>query len=156
MYNSIVMARTKKSVPKAVAEALPEPEPEVYSGVPVVEVSNLDTTGSVFGDLDEPTEEDIVLPMAEEIPPVDEGLTPDEKKIFVDLIKKYSTPEARAAVLAKLATFTDTKRAPVALRAIQEINALTGVSGNTSVEAPPMFALPKDSKVSIHVTKVVN
>lgn len=131
---------------------------EVYSGIPVLSPEEPaeepeSTNVSLFDD--GPTEDDIVLPPVEIIPPVDEGLTDDDRKIFIDLIKKFSTPEARARQLAKLAMFSDTKRAAVALRAIQEINALTGVSTDKPTEAPPMFALPKDSRVSISVTKVV-
>jgi len=143
--------------------------PEVFSGVPVLApeealpeeviipevVSEPDE--SIFEDLDSPTEDDIILPVAQEleVPPMDEGLTEDDKKVFIDLIKQFSTPEARAKQLAKLATFSDTKRAAVALRAIQEINAITGVTGDKATEAAPMFALPKDSKVNIQITKVV-
>lgn len=61
----------------------------------------------------------------------------------------------RAMLLVKLAHHTDTKRAPVALRAIAEINALTGVTRERPADTMPMFQLPSDSSVSIVVAKVV-
>ena len=55
----------------------------------------------------------------------------------------------------KLAHHTDTKRAPVALRALQEINSLTGITRERPVDTMPMFQLPEGTAVSISVEKVV-
>ena len=63
--------------------------------------------------------------------------------------------EDRANQLVELAKLTDTKRAPVGLRAIQEINAITGVHDPKPQESPAMFVFPEDTKVNLHVEKVI-
>ena len=79
----------------------------------------------------------------------------EERAAFSALLKKKMSLEERADQLVELARLNDTKRAPVGLRAIQEINAITGVHDQKVEEAPAMFALPEGTKVSVHVEKVV-
>lgn len=88
------------------------------------------------------------------IPPLDSDLTQEQRDVFVSMVNQALPIKERALLLAKLAHMTDTKRAPVALRAIQEVNALTKMSGTQSVTAPPMFQLPPGTKVSVEVKKV--
>lgn len=88
------------------------------------------------------------------IPRLDSDLTPDEKQIFIRLLNEYMPLRERAIQLAKLANFTDQKRAAVGLRALQEINAICNITGDRPTEAAPMFVLPPDAKVQINVTKV--
>jgi len=104
--------------------------------------------GSVFEDVSlEPVRSD-------GLPAVDGDLTPDQKKIFIDLVHKEMPLTERAHQLATLARFTDTKRAPVALRAIIEMNILDGLKDERTDEEKKMFVLPSDSNVAILVKKV--
>lgn len=89
------------------------------------------------------------------IPPLDIDLTPDEKAEFKKLLSAEMSLKERAHCLAELARMKDQKRAAVGLRAIIEINAITGVSGGSPTEATPIFALPPDTSVSVQITKVV-
>ena len=134
------MGRPKKV--KAVPVEVVEPPQIVIETVPASSVESL------FDDFpdDEP---DAQLAVIDSIPPLDSDLTPDEKKVFVDLLNKHMPLEQRAVQLTKLAHYTDQKRAAVGLRAIQEINALTGLSGASATEAAPMFQLPEGTKVAI-------
>lgn len=88
------------------------------------------------------------------LPSLDTGLTPDQKREFLDLIRKEMSVAERAKQLATLARFTDTKRAPVALRAIIEMNVLDGLHEDKPTEATPLFTLPADSKMAVLVQKV--
>ena len=88
------------------------------------------------------------------LPAVDGDLTPDQKKIFIDLVHKEMPLTERAHQLATLARFTDTKRAPVALRAIIEMNILDGLKDERTDEEKAMFVLPSDSNVAVLVKKV--
>jgi hypothetical protein len=83
------------------------------------------------------------------IPALDADLTPADKKIFVDLIRKEMPLAERARRLAELARFKDTKRAAVSLRAIIEMNLLDDMRKEQPNEDKPMFLLPEESKVSI-------
>ena len=89
-----------------------------------------------------------------EIIAVERDLTPDQRAEFTKLLDTKMTLEERADQLVELARFTDTKRAPVGLRAIMEINRLTGLSVDKPTEAPAMFALPPGTNVSVTVEKV--
>lgn len=124
---------------KTTQSIAPEPEPEPTP----VEIEVLEA--SLF--------EDAPAPMGIAPAPILAELTDDEKAEFVKLLNKEMPIRERASQLAKLARFSDQKRAAVGLRAIQEINALTGMSGAQSKEAPPMFALPPGTNVNIHVEK---
>ena len=98
---------------------------------------------SVFEEPLEEPETDIIKPTAD--------LTIEQKKLFADLLRKHSSLEDRARQLIKLASFTDTKRAPVALRAIQEINSITGISKQAAEESSPMFELPEGTEMAVAV-----
>ena len=91
------------------------------------------------------TPNDIVKP--------DSDLDAADKAEFASLLKKGLTLPMRAARLIKLTTFTDSKRAPVALRALQEINAITGVTANDPDSSSPMFVLPAGTEVAV-VTRI--
>jgi len=95
-----------------------------------------------------------ITPFDDDIPALDSDLTQEEKLKFTALLNKAMPLAVRAQQLAKLAQFTDTKRAAVGLRAIQEINSLTGVSRDLPTEAAPMFQLPKGTSVSVTLQKV--
>jgi len=125
-------------------DPLPPPEPE-----PIHDVT-LD--GSLFDDIPE----EAIVPLPDDgIPALDSDLTPDEKQEFIKLLNAELPLAERAKLLAVLARFKDQKRAAVGLRAIQEINSITGLSKERPTESAPMFVLPPDAKVSVTVTKVV-
>ena len=84
-----------------------------------------------------------------------EDLDEEQRAMFARLLRKKMSLEERAEQLISLAKLTDTKRAAVGLRAIQEINAITGIHDNKPQEAPPMFQLPEGTSVSVRVEKVV-
>lgn len=93
-------------------------------------------------------------PVVQDIPPLDVDLTDDQKKEFIKLLDEALPVSERAVQLAKLARFTDQKRAAVALRAILEINTITGLTGNKATEAAPMFILPEGIKIGESSDKV--
>lgn len=133
---------------KIVPPPAPIPEPPVVVMPPPPE----DDSDSLFDDMDTEVPEDAVR--ADGIPPIDSDLTPDEKKEFIALLNKFMPLDRRALQLVKLASYYDTKRAPVALRAIQEILQLTGLRGDKATESMPMFQLPANTAVQVTVTKV--
>ena len=90
------------------------------------------------------------MPVRDELRP-DQDLQEAEKALFKKLLDANMPLEDRAKQLVKLASFSDTKRAPVALRAIQVINEITGVTDDAATEAPSMFSLPEGVNVSIKV-----
>jgi hypothetical protein len=137
-------ARPRRRAAEIVKPApIPEPIPSPPPDEPEDE--------ALFDDLEVPTE--AVRP--DGIPAIDSDLTPDEKQEFIALLNKFMPLDERALQLVKLARFSDTKRAPVGLRAIQEINTITGIRGERPTEAVPMFALPANTSVSVQVTKVI-
>lgn len=79
----------------------------------------------------------------------------EERAQFAALLKQKMSLEDRANQLVELARLNDTKRAPVGLRAIQEINAITGVHDPKPTETPPMFVFPENTSVSVKVEKVI-
>lgn len=85
----------------------------------------------------------------------DNDLDAEQKAEFARLLQSKFSLKDRADALVKLAQMTDTKRAPVGLRAIQEINAITGVRDDKATDAYSMFRLPEDTSVSIKIEKVV-
>jgi len=134
------------------APALP-PEEMVYPEIEV-EPPHVSEAG-IFDDLeDDATQMMVVAAPLDDIPPLDTGLTLDEKQEFLKLLNKYITVDERAQQLAKLARFTDQKRAAVGLRALQEILMLTGMNKDRATESTPMFVLPADTRVSVTVQKV--
>ena len=114
----------------------------------VIETVPASSVESLFDDFPDDDEPEVALAVRD-IPALDSDLTPDEKKIFIDLLNEHMPLKQRAVQLAKLAMYTDQKRAAVGLRAIQEINTLTGLSGASATEAAPMFQLPEGTKVAI-------
>ena len=134
-------ARALKIVPPPAP--IPEPPPDT--------TLQDEAEDSLFGALDEVPEDAV---RADGIPPIDSDLTPDEKKEFIALLNKFMPLDRRALQLVKLASYYDTKRAPVALRAIQEILQLTGLRGDKATESMPMFQLPANTAVQVTVTKV--
>jgi len=101
----------------------------------------------------EVVEEDLVPAPIQAITATD--LDAEQKAEFARLLQSKFSLKDRADALVKLAQMTDTKRAPVGLRAIQEINAITGVRDDKANEAHSMFKLPEDTSVSIKIEKVV-
>ena len=90
------------------------------------------------------------MPVEDELRP-DQNLLEAQKAEFKKLLDAKMTLQERADQLVKLAKFTDTKRAPVGLRAIQVINEITGVNDDLDHDAPSMFKLPDGVKVKIKV-----
>ena len=138
----------------------PEPDPAApFEGEP--EYAPAEPRERLFEDLDD--DEGIVqmqmVPVraerpADGLPALDSDLTEDQKAEFVALLNSFMPLRRRAQLLALLCTKTDTKRAPVALRAIQEVNSITKITGTTAATAPPLFQLPPGTSVSIAVQKV--
>ena len=95
-----------------------------------------------------------LAPPITEIIAVERDLTPDQRAIFTKLLDDKMTLEERADQLVLLAKMHGTKTAPVGLRAIMEINRLTGLSEDRATEAPAMFALPEGTAVSVKVERV--
>jgi len=100
-----------------------------------------------------------IVPVEAEVLPASVDVTSDlddeQRAMFSKMLREHMPLEERAKQLVELASYTDTKRAPVALRAIQEINAITGVHDPKPQESTPMFVFPKDTKVNLKVEKVV-
>lgn len=116
----------------------------------------IDTTAtvSVFPEEEQPVAVlPVAQPVAQSLESVDEAAA--ARKELAKLLNTAIPLKQRVKLLVKLAHHTDTKRAPVALRAIQEINTLTGVTADGANEAAPMFLLPPDTSVSVHVEKVI-
>jgi hypothetical protein len=116
-----------------------------------IDTAQEEAEDSLFDDLEVPED---ALTRIDGIPPIDSDLTVDEKKEFIALLNRFMTLEQRALQLVQLARYTDTKRAPVGLRALQEINLLCGLRGDKATEASPMFQLPADTAVRVTITKV--
>jgi len=95
--------------------------------------------------------EDVLPVPTKDIPRPDEDLTNDQKAQFIRLVRENMSLRERAEQLVKLARFTDTKRAPVALRAIQFMSEIDGISEEAPTEAPTMFQLPEGSKMAIAI-----
>jgi hypothetical protein len=75
-------------------------------------------------------------------------LDEEERNRFANLLRQKMTLEKRAELLVEIAQMTDTKRAPVALRAIQEINQLTGLA-EKPMEESALFILPAGSEIAV-------
>jgi hypothetical protein len=132
--------RAKKPVEESI---LPEPEPE---------------TALAPTEADEPIDADVklfdeALPVPAEypdIPDVDSDLDEEQRKEFVAILNREFSLAERAQMLIKLARSTDTKRAPVALRAIQEINRVTRITpkDDQDGDGSSMFVLPLQANIS--------
>lgn len=148
--DEVAAALAAARLPEQVIEATPpiiepEPEPEPESAPPA-------PMGGLFDGLDVPSED--ALRPRDDID-LESDLTPSEREEFIRLLNHEMPIAERAAQLAKLARFTDQKRAAVGLRAIQEINAIAGVSGDAPRDTPPMFQLPEGTSVSVRIEKVL-
>jgi len=95
-----------------------------------------------------------VATLTTEIIQVERDLTPDQRAEFTKMLDEKMPLEDRAEHLVKLAKMHGTKTAPVGLRAIMEINRLTGLSEDRATEAPAMFQLPENTSVSVKVERV--
>ena len=134
------------------AETITIAPPENITVAPPDNVTVADDNGTLFEGIDAPSALEV---RSDGLPALDSDLTPDQKKEFTSLIRAEMSLAERAKQLATLARFTDTKRAPVALRAIVEMNLLDGMREEKPNEAAPLFRLPDDSKMAILVQKVV-
>ena len=150
----------RKKAPKGPLPLAPAPAPmlppeEIVYPEIEVEPPHVSESG-IFDDLEDDATQMMMVasPPLDDIPPLDTGLTLDEKQEFIRLLNLHLPPEKRAAQLAKLAMFTDQKRAAVGLRALQEIFMLTGMNKDRATESTPMFVLPADTRVSVTVQKV--
>ncbi len=83
-----------------------------------------------------------------------EDLEAAQQEFFVALLNYHLPVRKRVELLLELAHATDTKRAPVALRAIQEINAATKVrEKDEDFSNAPMFVLPATAAISVRQVK---
>jgi len=98
-------------------------------------------------------EDDPPLPAPIPESPLLADLDDAEKQEFARLLKQKMSLSERADMLVKFAKMDDTKRAPVGLRAIQEINKITGISSDDREDVSPLFVLPPDTAVAIMVKK---
>ena len=89
------------------------------------------------------TPDDIVKP--------DSDLDAQQKAEFARLLREGLGLEERAKRLINLTKFVDSKRAPVALRAIQEINAITGITADAPEEGSPLFVLNDGAEIAVAV-----
>jgi hypothetical protein len=144
--------------PEIIVEEAP-PAPSVRLRAPVdverpktEEITPVESTVEVKTDAQTISmfDESPALPEKDPLSP-DQDLTEAQKAEFKKLLDKKMSLEKRADQLVKLAGFSDTKRAPVALRAIEVINKITGVTDDTANEAPSMFNLPEGVHVRIDV-----
>ena len=101
--------------------------------------------------VENPVEGDLLpAPEEEAVTVLTDGLSEEDRARFAALLRSKMSLEQRANVLIELASMTDSKRAPVALRAIQEINQITGLA-DKPVEDQPLFVLPSGSDVLVGV-----
>lgn len=117
-----------------------------------------ESTESLFeGIVEVPTEEEVAVATRPDdgIPALDTDLTESERDEFVRLLNKAIPLQERATRLAALARMKGSKTAGVGLRALQEINALTGLHTEGPTQAPPLFAFPEGTKIAVNVTKTV-
>lgn len=101
-----------------------------------------------------PDEDDVVLAPVKAVT-IPEDASDDLRLELAKILNAEIGLKERAKLLVKIAHMTDTKRAPVALRALQEINLLTGISKDRPTDSAPMFQLPEGVAVSIKVEKPV-
>jgi len=116
--------------------------------MPLIEVPAMESYFEVpDGPAKSATPDDIVKP--------DSDLDSAQKAQFAELLRTGLDLKTRAARLINLTKFTDSKRAPVALRAIQEINAITGITAEAPDEGQPLFMVVggDDLAVAIKIPK---
>ena len=116
---------------------------DIYSPESTVEVKADPSAVKLFEGAEE-------LPLKDDLRP-DMDLLEEQKEEFKRILDKKLTLAQRGDLLVSLAQKTGNKTAPVALRAIQVINEITGVTQQTDSEAPSMFTLPEGVKVSVSV-----
>jgi len=95
--------------------------------------------------------EEILPAPIEEASPLTKDLVEADKEAFAAMLRQKMSLEDRANQLVELAGYTDSKRAPVALRAIEEINKITGIKEDKPSDVAPMFVLPPNTAVAIKV-----
>jgi len=144
--------KSKKSEEIVIEQVVEVPEVPVVPEEPVIPAPQ----ESLFDDLDaQGAPSDLALRPNDDIRPLDIDLSSDEKEIFKKLLDEAMPLSERARRLVALARLKGSKTAGVGLRALQEINSLTGVNREADAGASPMFALPAGVDVSVTVTKVV-
>jgi hypothetical protein len=150
-------ARQRKQAdePTPTPASAPEPEPEhLFDDLDDVPTAGTDPAELVLVPVEPEAGLFDNIPQAAPAPALLTELDEDDRKEFATLLNAAMPLSERARLLVKLAHQTDTKRAPVALRAIQEINTLTGVSAERPAETMPMFVVQGDvSVVAQKVTK---
>jgi hypothetical protein len=138
--------KTHDQVTTPLAPRVAEPQLEPVRPEETEQPSSGHEEETLFEDFDDYCKPEV---RPDDVPSLDADLTPADKKIFVDLIRKEMPLAERARRLAELARFKDTKRAAVSLRAIIEMNLLDDMRKEQPNEDKPMFLLPEESKVSI-------
>lgn len=160
-------ARQREKKPKAVAEPIPVPE-QLFDEMPPASPEDIalaaasEAPEGLFGQLAEdsatvePTEGlfDYIPQAAPAAGIVDADLSDAEREEFAKLLRAEVPLAERAKLLGRLARMKDTKRAPVGLRAIQEINRLTGVGAERPVDTMPMFVLGAEQSIAVDITPV--
>lgn len=76
-----------------------------------------------------------------------------EREFFAALLNHEFPVRDRVKRLVELSQMTDTKRAPVALRAIQEINAATNLTAKEQGDNTAIFVLPPTAAIGLKVVK---
>lgn len=137
---------SNESAPELDAAPESPAEEELFEGLDDVP----QTTLALF---DAPAPPTVAPPAPETI--ADADLEDEAKRELARLLSAGFPLEERARLLVKLAHHTDTKRAPVALRAIQEVNSLTGITRERPVDTMPMFQLPNGAEIEIRVEKAI-
>ncbi len=146
-------AKQREKKPKAVAEPIPVPE-QLFDEMPPASAEDIALAEAPAAV--EPTEGLFdYIPQAAPSPGIaDADLTDVEREEFAQLLRAEVPIAERAKLLGRLARMKDTKRAPVGLRAIQEINRLTGVGGERTADTMPMFVLGAEQTIAVSIAPV--
>jgi len=138
------LGKSRREDPVLPSEVIEENVAQSISNEPTTELSLFDDAPPLV----------TLAPPITEIIDVEKDMTPDQRAIFTNLLDTKMTLEERADQLVLLAKMHGTKTAPVGLRAIMEINRLTGLSEDRATEAPAMFQLPENTTVSVKMERV--
>jgi predicted transcriptional regulator len=103
---------------------------------------------TVFGEVEEKA---VAVQTPNDIEKPDSDLDARQKAEFSRLLRTGLNLPERAKRLIKLTTFTDSKRAPVALRALQEINSITGITADAPDEGAALFVLPDGGEIAVAI-----
>lgn len=143
--------KPKKSEEIVIEQVVEVPEVPVAPEEPMIPAPK----ESLFDDLDaQGAPSELAVRPSDDIRPLDADLSADEKEVFKKLLDEAMPLAERARRLVNLARLKGSKTAGVGLRALQEINSLTGVNREADAGASPMFALPAGTEVSVTVKKV--